>query len=129
MLRAELSRWFGKSLLGFAAGMVLLALWVDGVGIPPEAAIAINHVLIGVWNYWLTDRWVFRGRASPSGAVGHLRRFLAFQGVMLSANGAKYVAFLALLWLDVWYLLAWALAAGGLFVLSFAGNRRLWASA
>jgi len=128
MALREGGRWFGKSVLGFLAGMGLLAVWVDGVGIRPELAIGINHVLIAVWNYWLADQWVFQNHQSPTGAGGHIRQFAAFQGVMLAANASKYVLYLGLLWLGVWYLLAWALAAGALFVLSFAGSRRLWAS-
>lgn len=121
-------RWFVKSALGFLAGIALLAFWVELVGIRPEVAVIANHVVISIAMYGLTDQWVFSEYESPTGLRGHAMQYVSFQGVMLASNAAKYVLFVVLVWLGVWYLLAWTIGAVLLFAFSFLGNRRLWST-
>lgn len=124
-LQVEAIRWFVKSVAGFLAGMALLAFWVELVGIRPEFALVLNHGIISIGAYMLTDQWVFQAHGSPSG-LGHVRQYISFQAVMLSSALGKYVLFLVLLWLGSHYLIAWTVGAVTLFVFSFAGNRYLW---
>lgn len=125
-MKRQALRWFGKSVAGFVLGLVLLAGWVEVVGIRPELALVLNHILISIVMYRLVDQWVFEDLPSPTTWRGHGLRYLQFQAVMLSSSGAKYVLFVILVTVGVWYPVAWTVGAGTLFVFGFIGNREVW---
>jgi len=66
----QVVRWGVKSSLALAANVGLLTVWVDGIGVPPEAAVLLNIPLITSVAYVVTDKWVFSGQPSPDTTGG-----------------------------------------------------------
>lgn len=126
MTGRELVAWGVKSVGGLALNLALLTVWVDGLGVSPELAIFPNWVLISVLGYVFTDRVVFPDGVSPVGYVATLRRYLGMQSVMLLSKGINYGIYVALLWFDIDYRVAWAIGAVVTFSVSFAGTQTLW---
>lgn len=121
-------RWGVKSAGGLAANLLLLTLWVDGAGLPPELAVGINWVLIALVGYAVTDRWVFDSVASPDSLSGHLRQFLGMQGVMGSSKIVNYAIYVGLIQLGIDYRVSWATGAVVVFLVTYGANKRLWES-
>lgn len=116
-------RYFVKSLAGLGAGLALLTLWVEWLGIPPQLAIFINFVVIGFAGCLVLDRWVFRDTEPATTLRGFGSRFMGMQASMLSAKAVNYVLFVFLIEAGLYYQAAWAAGSGVSFLLSFALNR------
>jgi putative flippase GtrA len=89
----------GVALFGFA----LMALLVDGLGVHPTPAYAVQAVVSISLSFWLNRRFTWPDRhVRLRNALG---RFLATRIVTLPLN---QVVFNLLIWLGLWYLLAQA---------------------
>lgn len=120
-------RWGIKSIGGLITNLFLLTLWVDGFGAPPQFAIFVNWFLIALGGYAVADRWVFQDHESPSSIFGHMKQLFAMQGIMSISKAINYVLYVLLMGFGVPYQLAWAIGAVATFLLSFGGNREVWA--
>lgn len=118
--------WGLKSVGGLLLNLALLTVWVESGLLSAELAIFPNWLLISVLGYLFTDRVVFTDGSSPVGWLATGRRYLSMQGVMAVSKALNYGIYVALLWLDVPYQLAWAIGAVVTFGVSFIGNRFLW---
>jgi dolichol-phosphate mannosyltransferase len=58
---AQLARfWMANGLVSLAGNLVVMAVLVSALGVPPLAANVAAIVCCGLVNYWLGDRFVFR---------------------------------------------------------------------
>lgn len=121
----RLGKWFGKSVAGLVANLLLLTLWVDGLDLSPVVAIPINWALLSVLGYALADQWVFRDFDVPTDWRSHAKRYVSMQSVMGVSKLLNYGIYLTLLSV-VDYRVAWVIGAGIVFGLTFLGNRTLW---
>lgn len=125
MIAREGVRWALRALAGLVANLVLLTVWVDIVGVPAELAIIPNWVILSTTMYVVTDQWVFSKVASAGSPVGHIKRFVGSESIMLSSKLGNYVIYVLLLRV-IDYRLAWVVGAGVMFLASFGLNRWWW---
>lgn len=123
----EFLRWGVKSGVGLGMNLVLLTVWVDRFQIPAEVAIFINWLLLSVYGYVVTHRWVFDETKSLSGIREHTRQWLGMQGILAGGKAVNYVVYVVLLQ-AIDYRLAWVLGAVVGLAVSFGGNRTWWVS-
>lgn len=121
----SLVRWGVKSVGGLAANLVLLTLWVDGVGIGPALALPVNFVLISAASYVVTDRWVFADGVTPDSWRAHARQWAGTEAAMLAGKAANYVIYLVLLPFED-YRVAWVVGAVATFLLTYGLNQWWW---
>lgn len=122
----EFVRWAAKSGVGLGINLILLTVWVDGLGIPPQVAIFINWALLSVYGYLVTRHWVFEDTKRIQGVRGHVRQFLGMQGILASGKVVNYLVFIVILEFGVDYRLSWVLGAVVGLAVSFGGNRAWW---
>jgi len=117
-----LVRYGLKAVGGLVAGLALLTVWVDVVGIPPAWAALLNMALLGVIGTAVLDRWVYRETMPATSIRGFAKRFVGTQGAMLASKSVNYLVYLALLSLAP-YQAAWVAGAVVSFGLSFLLTR------
>lgn len=120
-------KWGLKAVAGLAANLLLLTLWVDGLGIPAWLAILPNFVLISLAGYTVANHWIWADGVSPESLRGHARQYAGMQLAMGTGKVANYGLYLVLLPV-VDYRLAWVLGAVATFSITFSLNNHLWAS-
>lgn len=125
LLGKQLCLWAGKALGGLAANLVLLTLWVDGLGVGPAVAVFPNFVLISLASYGLANRYIFPEGVTPESLRGHAIQYAGMQAATLTGKVANYALYLVLL-PRVDYRLAWVVGAVATFLLTFALNRAWW---
>ena len=109
---------------GVVVNTLLLALLTSGAGLFYVASALLATEASIVWNFVLSERWVFQGR----GDGGRVRRFLSFTVVNSLAFGLSG----PLLWvlvsgLGLHYLLANLLSIGGMMILRFlVADKLIW---
>ena len=96
----------------------LLALFVDGLGLPATPASALAYLLSGTLNYWLNYHWTFASQQEHGRAA---RRFIAVATVGLSLNSA--IMFLLVEQHGVYYLLAQVVATVTVLLWNYLANR------
>jgi dolichol-phosphate mannosyltransferase len=110
---------------GLVVNMLLLALLTSGAGLFYLASALLATEASIIWNFALSERWVFRSRSHKD---GRLRRFVSFA----AANNVAFALSGPLLWLLVagiglHYLLANLGSIGALVVARFLiADRLIW---
>jgi len=117
-----------KSVGGLAVGLTLLTGWVELIGIPPQLAIFLNFIVMGVLGCLVLDRWVFQDTAAATTLRGFTKRFIGTQSAMASGKAVNYIIFIGLLELDIIYQAAWVAGAVVSFGLTFVTNRWVFRS-
>lgn len=126
-LTARFGRFGAVGLTGLVVNTALLALLVGGVGIGYIAAALLATQGSTIWNFLLTDRFVFRGRSMRRSTGA---RFALFLGV----NNSALLVRIPLLWiltseLGVHYLAANVFSLVSLTILRFGlSDGWIWAS-
>ncbi|MDX6719709.1 MAG: dolichol-phosphate mannosyltransferase [Solirubrobacteraceae bacterium] len=126
-MAARFGRFGVVGLTGLVVNTALLALLVDAGGVGYIAAALLATQGSTLWNFLLTDRFVFRGRAMQRSSVS---RFTLFLGV----NNAALLLRIPLLWaltseLGVHYLAANVVSLVSLTILRFGlSDSWIWAS-
>lgn len=121
----QILKWGVSSVGGLVANLVLLTVWVDGAGIPPEFAVVINFVLISAGSYALANWWVFADGVSPATARGHAKQWAGMETGMVAGKAANYVIYLALLPVTD-YRIAWTVGAVATFGVTYGLNKLWW---
>jgi dolichol-phosphate mannosyltransferase len=109
---------------GVAVNMLLLGVLTSGAGLFYLASALLATEASIVWNFVLSERWVFRGRRDR----GRLRRFVSFVAV----NSLAFALSGPLLWilvtgLGLHYLVGNLLSIGVLMILRFlVADRLIW---
>jgi len=126
MILRELLRYGAKGGVATLANVALMSGLVELGGLQPRVAALLSTSVLLLIGYVVMNRFVFRERASPDGAVEHLRRGVAYYAVILSGKGINYALFVGLTAAGVWYPAAWIIGAVTVFVGTFSANRVLW---
>lgn len=119
-------RWAVKSAVGLGINLALLTVWVDGFGIWPEVAVLINWVLLSVYGYVVSRRWVFEETVALSGVWDHARQYLGMQGILATSKVVNYLVYVGLLRVTEFYQAAWVVGAAVGLLVSFGGNWEWW---
>lgn len=122
----ELVRYGAKGTLTTTLNVGLMAALVELLGFEPALAAIVSTCTLLVLGYTLMNRWVFADAPTPDGAREHLRRGVAYYGVILSGKGINYALFLGLLAVGVWYPAAWLIGSVTVFFGTFTANRWVW---
>jgi putative flippase GtrA len=113
-------------LTGLVVNTAALALFVEGLGLHYLPGAILATQVSTVWNFVLTDRWVFRG---PHKRAALLTRFLAFaamNNLALLLRGPMLVVLTE--WLGIEYLASNVISLCALTLLRFAvADRLIWA--
>lgn len=126
MAMHRVAKWGVKSVGGLVANLLLLTLWVDGIGIPPALAIPINWVLISIAGYMVSDQWVFADLHDGDSTLReHAQRYVSMQSVMAAGKLVNYGLYILLLPV-VDYRVAWVIGAVVVFAVTFNGNEAVW---
>jgi len=121
----QLILWGLKAVGGLAANLLLLTIWVDGVGLDPTLAIFPNFLIISAIGYTLANRYIFREGVSPVSLRSHAVQYAGMQAANLAGKAVNYVIYVALLSL-LDYRVAWVVGAVATFLLTFALNKVWW---
>jgi len=121
----EVLRYGVKGGAFVALNIAVQMLLVETGTLRAELAAAVSTAAMPLLGYVAMNRFVFPDAAAPSGR-GHFKRFAQYLTANLSGKAANYGLFLALLWVGVWYPLAYLLGAGVVFAATFGVNRWLW---
>lgn len=121
----ELGRYGVKGLAFVALNVAVQIALVEAGGLPPELAAAMSTAAMPLLGYVAMNRFVFPNGAIPSG-TGHLKRFGQYYVTNISSKLVNYVLFLGLLWVGVWYPVAYVIGAAVVFLGTFTVNRWLW---
>lgn len=125
---ASLGRFGIVGATGLVVNTVLLALFADVAGIYYVAAAILATQGSTLWNFCLTERWVFRGREHERSLGGRAVLFFAMNNLALALR----VPLLVLLTtgLGIHYLVSNILTLVGLFVVRFlVADGWIWAKA
>lgn len=119
-------RWAIKSGVGLGINLALLTVWVDGAGIPPQAAIFINWALLSIYGYLVTQKWVFDETKSIDSLRGHVWQFVGMQGILAGGKVVNYVVYVVLISAGIDYRISWVIGAVVSLAINFGGNRVWW---
>jgi dolichol-phosphate mannosyltransferase len=124
LVRLRLVRFGLVGASGLGVNMLLLGVLTSGAGLFYLASALLATEASIVWNFVLSERWVFRGRRDR----GRLRRFVSFVAV----NSLAFALSGPLLWilvsgLGLHYLVGNLLSIGVLMILRFlVADRLIW---
>ena len=82
-LGARLGRFGVVGVSGLAVNTLLLALFADVVGLWYVAGAVLATQGSTLWNFLLSERWVFRGREHALGLLGRVTTFFAMNNLAL----------------------------------------------
>jgi putative flippase GtrA len=128
----QLSARFGRFSLVGATGLVvntlLLALFVDVAGIYYVAAAILATQGSTLWNFYLTERWVFKGRDHERSLTNRAVLYFAMNNLALALRVP--LLFLLVTGFGVHYLLSSIITLVGLTVIRFVvADGWIWAKA
>ena len=113
-------------LTGLIVNTAALALFVEGMGLHYLGGAILATQVSTIWNFVLTDRWVFRGPHKRAALATRFLAFAAMNNLALLLRGPMLVVLTE--WLGIEYLASNVISLCALTLLRFAvADRLIWA--
>lgn len=118
---------YGLKGLGFVGLNIAVQMaLVELGGLRPAVAAAVSTACMPFLGYVAMNRFVFPDAGAAETRRGYVTRFGKYYATNLSSKAANYGIFLALLYVGVWYPVAYAVGAGVVFLGTFSLNNYFW---
>jgi putative flippase GtrA len=113
-------------LTGLVVNTLALAVFVEGLGLHYLPGAILATQVSTIWNFVLTDRWVFRGPHKRAALATRFIAFAAMNNLALLLRGPMLVVLTE--WLGIEYLASNVISLCALTLLRFAvADRLIWA--
>jgi putative flippase GtrA len=121
----QLVRYGITSLSGLTLNLLLLSALVEVARMGEIIAAVVSTVVTLLITFSGVERWVFSRQQAQSRRI-IIKRASAYYLIMAVGKAINIMIYSILLWLNIWYPIAWLIGSGMVFGGTFVMNRYFW---
>ena len=121
----QLVRYGVTSIGGLIFNLLLLSALVEVAGVDEISAAMVSAGITLLLTFAVVQGWVFNGYQVQSRKT-IVKRASMYYLIMIISKAVNLVIYSLLVWLNIWYPIAWLIGSGTVFSGTFIMNRYIW---